>query len=64
MDRQGNKVYECSRTMLAKRIGLGDVVLLAGEPDESLFDRILEALFGKLGRPAPAAQAAPVAATA
>ena len=62
VDRQGNKVYECSRTMLAKRISLGEVVVLAGEPDESLFDRILEALFGKLGR--PAAQALPAAATA
>jgi hypothetical protein len=52
VDKQGNKVYECSRTMLAGRINLGEIVLLEGEPDESLFDRILEAIFGKLGRPA------------
>ncbi|HEX5129085.1 MAG TPA: DUF1631 family protein, partial [Usitatibacter sp.] len=62
VDRQGNKVYECSRTMLAKRISLGEVVLLDREPDESLFDRIMEALFGKLGKPADQAQ--PALATA
>ena len=58
VDRQGNKVYECSRSMLAKRLSLGEVVLLDGEPDESLFDRILEALFGKLGRSVPQAEPA------
>ena len=52
VDRQGNKVYECSRTMLAGRIALGEVVLLPGEPDASLFDRIMEGIFGKLKRPA------------
>ncbi len=54
VDRKGNKVYECSRSMLARRIKLGEVRLLDGEPDESLFDRIVERLFGKLGAPAPA----------
>jgi hypothetical protein len=48
VDRQGNKVFECSRTMLARRLNLGEVVLLEGEPDSSLFDRIMEGIFGKL----------------
>jgi hypothetical protein len=51
VDRQGNKVFECSRTMLARRVNLGEVVLLDGEPDASLFDRIMEGIFGKLRRP-------------
>lgn len=54
VDRQGRKVYECSRTMLARRIKLGEVRLLDGEPDASLFDRIVEGLFGKLKQPVPA----------
>jgi hypothetical protein len=63
VDRQGNKVFECSRTMLARRIKLGEVVMLDGEPDASLFDRILETLFGKAkkgaGQGAPAGALAP-----
>ncbi len=57
VDRQGNKVFECSRSMLARRLKLGEVRLLDGEPDASLFDRILDTLFGKM-RAAPLAQAA------
>jgi hypothetical protein len=52
VDRQGNKVFECSRTMLARRLSLGQIVMLAGEPDTSLFDRIMEGIFGKLRKPA------------
>ena len=48
VDRQGNKVFECSRTMLARRLQIGEVVMLDGEPDNSLFDRIMEGIFGKL----------------
>lgn len=48
VDRKGKKVYECSRTMLARRIKLGEVRMLGGEPDASLFDRIVEGIFGKL----------------
>jgi hypothetical protein len=51
VDRQGNKVFECSRTMLARRLKLGEVVLLDGEPDTSLFDRIMDGIFGKLKKP-------------
>jgi len=54
VDRRGKKVYECSRSMLARRLKLGEMWLLDGEPDSSLFDRILEGLFGKLGAAAPA----------
>jgi hypothetical protein len=54
VDRKGSKVYECSRTMLARRVKLGEVLMLDGEPDASLFDRIVEGLFGKLRAEAPA----------
>jgi len=54
VDRKGNKVYECSRSMLARRLESLEIVILEGEPDASLFDRIMTSLFGKLGQPAPA----------
>ena len=40
--------------MLARRLKLGEVTLLDGEPDASLFDRIMDGLFGKLKAAAPA----------
>jgi hypothetical protein len=58
VDRQGKKVYECSRSMLARRLKLGEVRVLDGEPDASLFDRIMEGLFGKLKAKAPAPETA------
>ena len=48
VDRKGTKVFECSRSMLARRIKLDEIGLLDGEPDASLFERIMEGLFGKL----------------
>jgi len=54
VDRKGNKVYECSRSMLARRLNNFEIAILEGEPDASLFDRIMEGLFGKLGSAAPA----------
>ena len=55
VDRKGHKVYECSRSMLARRLNNLEIAILDGEPDASLFDRIMESLFGKLGAAAPAA---------
>ena len=54
VDRKGNKVYECSRSMLARRLNNLEIAILDGEPDASLFDRIMESLFGKLGTAPPA----------
>ena len=56
VDRKGHKVFECSRTVLARRLDALEIEILDGEPDVSLFDRILDSLFGKLGTrpPAPA----------
>jgi hypothetical protein len=54
VDRKGKKVFECSRSMLARRMKLGEVTMLEGEPDESLFDRVVSGIFGKLRQTAPA----------
>ena len=54
VDRKGHKVYECSRSMLARRLNNLEIAILDGEPDASLFDRIMESLFGKLGSAPPA----------
>jgi hypothetical protein len=54
IDRQGKKMFECSRSMLARRLKLGEVTLLDGEPDASLFDRIMGGIFGKLRAGVPA----------
>ncbi len=55
VDRKGHKVYECSRSMLARRLNNLEIAILDGEPDASLFDRIMDSLFGKLGTAAPVA---------
>jgi len=54
IDRQGKKLFECSRSMLARRLKIGEVTMLDGEPDASLFDRIMGGIFGKLKAGAPA----------
>ena len=54
VDRRGNKVFECSRSVLKRRLDNFEIAILDEEPDTSLFDRILNSLFGKLGTPLPA----------
>jgi hypothetical protein len=54
VDRKGHKVFECSRTVLKRRLDNFEIAILDEEPDTSLFDRILGSLFGKLGKPVPA----------
>jgi hypothetical protein len=39
--------------MLSRRLNNLEIVILDQEPDASLFDRIVESLFGKLGKAAP-----------
>jgi len=48
-DRRGKTVLECTRSDLAKRFRLRDVVILAESPDASLFERIINGVLGKLG---------------
>jgi hypothetical protein len=48
-DRAGKTVLECSRTDLARRFRLRDLVILKGSPDASLFERIIRGVMTKLG---------------
>ncbi len=48
-DRRGKTVLECTRSDLAKRFRLRDVVILSEAPDTSLFERIINGVLGKLG---------------
>jgi len=54
IDRSGKTVLECSRAELARRMRLGDVVVMDEAP---LFDRIMGGLVSKMrGAPAPQAK--------
>ena len=48
-DKRGKTVLECTRVELAKRFKLRDLVILAENPDASLFERIINGVMGKLG---------------
>ncbi|HLX23290.1 MAG TPA: DUF1631 family protein [Usitatibacter sp.] len=48
-DRGGRKVLECNRAELAKRFKLREVVIIKGDPDASLFERILRGVMSSLG---------------
>jgi hypothetical protein len=52
-DKRGKTVLECTRVELAKRFKLRDLIILAENPDASLFERIINGVMGKLGH-APA----------
>jgi hypothetical protein len=48
-DRAGKTVLECNRSDLAKRFKLREVVIIKGDPDASLFERILRGVMSSLG---------------
>jgi len=48
-DRGGRKVLDCNRAELAKRFKLREIVILPGDPDASLFERILRGVMSTLG---------------
>jgi hypothetical protein len=54
VDRRGTKVYECSRAMLAMRLNVGEVKVLAGPPDPPLFENMMSGVFKKMSKPVPA----------
>jgi hypothetical protein len=54
VDRVGKEIIECSRAEISRRFRLGEVRIVDEPPDESLFDRIMNGLVGKLRAPAAA----------
>jgi hypothetical protein len=48
-DKRGKTVLECTRVELAKRFKMRDLIILAENPDASLFERIINGVMGKLG---------------
>ncbi|RPI45994.1 MAG: DUF1631 domain-containing protein [Betaproteobacteria bacterium] len=57
VDRAGKEVIQCTRAEISHRLRMGDAVKLDEAPQESLFDRIMNALLGKLHMPGRAAMA-------
>lgn len=53
-DRRGQNFLEFTRAELARRMRAGEVARLPKEPEEPLFDRIMNSLLGKLRAPAAA----------
>jgi hypothetical protein len=48
-DRGGQKVLECNRADLVKRFKSREIVIIKGDPDASLFERILRGVMSSLG---------------
>ena len=54
-DRAGKEIIQCSRAEIGRRFMVGQAVKMDEPPEDSLFDRIMSGLLGKLrlsGRPA------------
>ena len=51
VDRHGKTTLECSRTELARRFSLGELVITKEVSEPPLFDRLAAGLVGKLGGP-------------
>lgn len=47
-DRSGKGIITCSRAEIARRLRIGEVIKLDKPPEDSLFDRIMNSLLGKL----------------
>jgi hypothetical protein len=49
VDRHGKNILECSRTELARKFQLGELIIAKELSEPPLFDRLAEGLVGKLG---------------
>ena len=49
--RAGKEIIQCSRAEIGRRLRIGEAVKLDKPPEESLFDRIMGTLLGKLRGP-------------
>ena len=51
LDRTGKEIIECTRAEISRRFRVGEATILDEPPEESLFDRIMSGLVGKLRAP-------------
>jgi len=51
LDRVGKEIIECSRAEIGRRFRVGEARIVDEPPEESLFDRIMNGLVGKLRAP-------------
>ena len=54
LDRAGKDIIPCTRAEITRRFRVGEAVIMDGPPEESLFDRIMSGLVGKLRAPGAA----------
>ena len=48
VDRAGKEIIECTRAEISRRFWVGEAIFMDGPPEESLFDRIINGVVGKL----------------
>jgi len=48
VDRAGKEIIECTRAEISRRFRMGEALVMDEAPEESLFDRIMSGLVGKL----------------
>ena len=48
VDRAGKEIIQCTRAEISRRFRVGEATVMDKPPDESLFDRIMSGLVGKL----------------
>jgi len=51
LDRVGKEIIECSRADISRRFRVGEARVVDEPPEESLFDRIMNGMVGKLRAP-------------
>jgi hypothetical protein len=54
IDRAGKEIVQCSRAEISRRFRVGEALVMDGPPEESLFDRIMSRVVGKLSAPGAA----------
>lgn len=51
VDRAGKEIIQCTRAEISRRFRIGEAVIMDEPPEESLFDRIMSRVVGKLSAP-------------
>jgi hypothetical protein len=51
VDLAGKEIIQCTRVEITRRFRIGEAVVMDGPPEDSLFDRIMNKVVGKLSAP-------------